>query len=266
MENSQATSRRIPALQRSPSKLWIVRHGESAGNVARDAAHAGGLPDIELETRDVDVPLSARGEQQSRALGRWFAAMPADARPEVVFSSPYLRARATAKLIEQSSGFAVGASGVVVDERLREKEFGILDRLTRLGIEQRHPDQAAARRLVGKFYYRPPAGESWCDVILRLRAVLDGISLHCAGKRVLIVGHQVVVLCMRYLLENMDEQAILAIDAEGDVANCAVTEYGVEADKESMGSLVLQRYNFVAPLEQEGAPVTREPDANVAAR
>lgn len=267
MKNSQATDRRIPALQRSPSKLWIVRHGESAGNVARDAAHAGGLPDIQLETRDVDVPLSPRGEQQSKALGRWFAAMPTDARPEVVFTSPYLRARATAKLVEQASGFAPGVSGIVVDERLREKEFGILDRLTRAGIEQRHPDQAASRRLMGKFYYRPPAGESWCDVILRLRAVLDSISLHCGGKRVLIIGHQVVVLCARYLLENMDERTILAIDSEGDVANCAVTEYGFEAEGDSAtGSLVLQRYNFVAPLEQEGAPVTHEPDASVAAR
>jgi broad specificity phosphatase PhoE len=55
----------------------------------------------------------------------------------------------------------------------------------------------------------PPAGESWCDVILRLRSVLDTISLHYRGKRVLIVGHQVVVLCLRYLLENMDEQTIL---------------------------------------------------------
>jgi probable phosphoglycerate mutase len=183
-----------------------------------------------------------------------------------VFTSPYLRARATAKLVEQASGFAPGASDIVVDERLREKEFGILDRLTRLGIEQRHPDQAASRRFMGKFYYRPPAGESWCDVILRLRAVLDSISLHCGGKRVLIIGHQVVVLCTRYLLENMNEQAIIAIDAEGDVANCAVTEYGFEAEGEGTGSLVLRRYNFVAPLEQEGAPVTREPDANVAAR
>jgi 2,3-bisphosphoglycerate-dependent phosphoglycerate mutase len=59
---------------------------------------------------------------------------------------------------------------------------------------------------------------------LRLRSVLDTISLHYGEKRVLVVAHQVVVLCMRYLLENMDEARILAIDAEGDVANCAVTE------------------------------------------
>ena len=252
--------------QHWPSKLWIVRHGESAGNVARDAAHAAGRADIEIDARDVDVVLSRLGERQSRALGRWFAAMPPDERPDVVLSSPYLRAQSTAAIIKDSSGLAPGCSGVVIDERLREKEFGILDRLTRLGIEQRHPEQAASRRLVGKFYFRPPAGESWCDVILRLRSMLDTISLHYAGKRVLIVGHQVVVLCMRYVIENMDEQTIVAIDAEGDVANCAVTEYCFEPAQDGDGSLLLKKYNFVTPLEREGAPVTSTPDANVAAR
>jgi broad specificity phosphatase PhoE len=187
-------------------------------------------------------------------------------RPDVVLSSPYLRAQSTAAAVQESSGFAANFAGLVIDERLREKEFGILDRLTRLGIEQRHPEQAASRRLVGKFYFRPPAGESWCDVILRLRSMLDTISLHYRGKRVLIVAHQVVVLCMRYVLENMDEETILAIDAEGDVANCAITEYSFEPGKDGEGSLVLKKYNFVAPLEREGAPVTFTPDANVAAR
>ncbi|WP_375411606.1 histidine phosphatase family protein [uncultured Bradyrhizobium sp.] len=252
--------------QRWPSKLWIVRHGESAGNVARDAAHAAGLADIAIDSRDVDVPLSPLGEQQSAALGRWFASMAPEARPEVVLSSPYLRARSTATAIHGSSGFATDFTGLVIDERLREKEFGILDRLTRLGIEQRHPEHAEARRLLGKFYFRPPAGESWCDVILRLRSVLDTISLHYRGKRVLIVGHQVVVLCMRYLLENMDEETILAIDAEGDVANCAVTEYSYERTTCGEEALVLTKYNFVAPMEREGTPVTSAPDANVAAR
>jgi broad specificity phosphatase PhoE len=252
--------------QHWPSKLWIVRHGESAGNVARDAALAAKRADIEIDARDVDVPLSPLGERQSRVLGRWFASMPPDQRPDVVLTSPYLRARSTAAIIQQSSGLAAGFSGFVIDERLREKEFGILDRLTRFGIEQRHPEQAASRRLLGKFYFRPPAGESWCDVILRLRSMLDTISLHYGGKRVLIVGHQVVVLCMRYVLENMDEQTIVAIDAEGDVANCAVTEYGFVPGKDGDGALVLTKYNFVAPLQREGAPVTSTPDANIAAR
>jgi 2,3-bisphosphoglycerate-dependent phosphoglycerate mutase len=252
--------------QRWPERLWIVRHGESAGNVARDAANAAGLALIDIVDRDVDVPLSALGEEQSRALGRWFAGLPAGERPNVVLTSPYLRARRTAELVEEAGGLCAEQSSFVVDERLREKEFGVLDRLTRTGIERHHPDQAEFRRILGKFYHRPPGGESWCDVILRLRSALDTISLHHSGCRVLIVGHQVVVLCLRYLLEAMTEDEVLAVDATGEVANCSITEYGFDPGKGTGGELALRRYNFVAPLEDAGAPVTSEPDAMVATR
>jgi len=101
---------------------------------------------------------------------------------------------------------------------------------------------------------------------LRLRSALDTMSLHYDGCRVLVVAHQVVVLCLRYLVEHMTEEQILAIDAAGDVANCAVTEYRLDADRGQHGELILHRYNFVAPLEDRGTPVTTEPDAAVAAR
>src|SRR5215212_4391670 len=81
--------------QNWPSVIWTVRHGESAGNVARDAADAAGMPTVDIDVRDVDVPLSPLGERQSQALGRWFAAMPAHERPSIVLTSPYLRARQT---------------------------------------------------------------------------------------------------------------------------------------------------------------------------
>ena len=251
---------------RWPERLWIVRHGESAGNVARDAAHAAGLPRIDIDARDVDVPLSSLGEQQGAALGRWFAAMPEGERPQIVLTSPYLRARATADQVEAAGGLCPDAEPAAVDERLREREFGILDRLTRAGIQELQPEQAQFRRLIGKFYHRPPGGESWCDVILRLRSALDTVSLHYPQKRVLIIGHQVVVLCLRYLLENLDEAGLLAIDAEGDVVNCGVTEYRFNPGVGPDGGLELIRYNFTAPLEKAGAPVTSAPDAVVAAR
>ena len=251
---------------RWPVTLWIIRHGESAGNVARDEAHAAGLPRIALTTRDVDVPLSPRGVEQAEALARWFAERPAEGRPEVVLSSPYVRAVQTADIIARGGGLAPEAPAHCLDERLREREFGVLDRLTTLGIRELYPQQAEQRGQLGKFYHRPPGGESWCDVILRLRSALDTLSLHYAGRRVLIVGHQVVVLCLRYLLEKLTEAEILAIDAEGDVANCGVTEYRFDGTAGPSGGLTLCNYNFIAPLEQVGAPVTTAPDKPVAVK
>jgi broad specificity phosphatase PhoE len=216
-----------------------------------------GLAEINIDHRDIDVPLSANGEDQAIALGRWFGRNGADGVPEVVIASPYARARRTAELIAQHGNFA--DTEFSLDERLREKEFGVLDRLTTAGILERFPEQARFRNLLGKFYHRPPAGESWCDVVLRLRSLMDTIGLHHAGQDVLIVSHQVVVLCLRYLLERLSEQEILAIDREGDVANCSITEYHFVDGPRRGGDLVLQRYNFVAPLEQHGAEVTAEP-------
>jgi broad specificity phosphatase PhoE len=260
-----------PSSRRWPDRLWIVRHGQSAGNVARDAADAAGHAVIDIAGRDVDVPLSALGERQSAALGRWFAALPDGERPTVVLASPYLRARQTARAVCDAGGVRRGAR-TVVDERLREKEFGILDRLTSRGIVERYPEQSEARARIGKFYHRPPGGESWCDVILRLRSVLDTVSLHHAhpGSRVLVVAHQVVVLCMRYLIEEMTEEQVLAVDRAADVANCGVTEYALAdddgPDDGGGGRLALAAYNFVAPLEEAGTPVTAVPDAPAGAR
>lgn len=251
--------------QRWPAKLWIVRHGQSAGNVARDAADAAGLGEIDLEIRDVDVPLSELGGRQAAAVGRWFAGLPAGDKPEVILSSPYLRARQTAKAICEAGGATGEARPPLIDERLREREFGILDRLTTAGVMARFPDQAAHRASLGKFYHRPPGGESWVDVILRLRSALDTISLHHADRRVLIVCHQVVVLCFRYILEEMDEAEILGIDRAGEVINCGVCTYDFEpADPTATPTLLA--YNFAAPMVEEGAPVTSAPDAPVAAR
>lgn len=69
----------------------------------------------------------------------------------------------------------------------------------------------------------------------------------------LVVAHQVAVLCLRYLLETMTEAQILGIDAEAEVANCSVTEYGFVPQESTTGKLALERYNFVAPVAQGGA-------------
>jgi len=241
-----------------PERIWVVRHGQSAGNVARDHAEANNITLIELEHRDADVPLSQLGKRQSQALSAWVAGLAEHQQPQVVLASPYVRARQTAQAVADVLG---GDRYLVIDERLREKEFGILDRYTSSGIVATFPELAAQRRLVGKFYFRPPGGESWCDVILRLRGVVGDLQRNHAGTRVMIIAHQVIVNCMRYLLEGMDEQTILDIDRQGDVPNCGITEYHASQS----GQLALVHANFIAP-ELAQTPTTVLPDQPAGAR
>ena len=252
--------------QNWPERLYLVRHGQSQGNVARDAADEAGLHEIGIDVRDVDVPLSDLGIRQTKAAGRWFAALPRDERPELILSSPYVRARQTADIICKADALAGGPARTIVDERLREREFGIFDRLTTIGIRERFPDEAAHRRRLGKFYHRPPGGESWADVVLRLRSMLNTISLHYCDKRVLIVCHQVVVLCFRYILEGLDEETILRIDKQSDVLNCGIAAYDFEPDAHGICIPELALWNYGAPLEEEEAAKTSEPDAMAGTR
>lgn len=251
--------------QHWPQRLWLVRHGQSEGNVARDVAHLAGHARIELGARDVDIPLSPLGAEQSNALGQWFGQLDEMSRPDVLLASPYVRAMQTARHFQDAGG-SMREQPICMDERLREKEFGILDGLTTSGVALHHPDQAEFRRILGKFYHRPPGGESWCDVIFRLRSLMDTVSLHYGGRRVMIIAHQVVVLCLRYVIENLDERQILEIDSQADVANCAVTEYRFDAAQGKDGNLVLDRYNDIRHLEQMNAAITRAPDPIIGAR
>ena len=223
-----------------PRRIDLIRHGQSAGNVANDAAHAARLEELELEIRDMDVPLSDLGCEQARALGTWMAGV----EPDLVVSSPYRRAIDTARLALEAAG---RDRPINSDERLREREFGILDRLTRAGIEARHPDQAAARTFLGKMYHRPPGGESWVDVADRVRSFYRDLRLDHEGEHVVVVAHQAVILLFRYVLEDLTEEEILAIDAQADVANTAVTTF----EGDGTDAPVLTVFNDAAHLPDE---------------
>jgi len=78
---------------------------------------------------------------------------------------------------------------------------------------------------------------------------------------VLIVCHQVVVLCFRYILEELDEAAILEIDKQAEVLNCGICQYEFDADPSGLCVPTLSLWNYGTPLESEGAPKTSAPDA-----
>jgi broad specificity phosphatase PhoE len=237
-----------------PRRIFLARHAESIGNLARVTAEANGEELIDIAERDMDVPLSPTGELQARALGRWLGA---EGRPTAIYASPYVRAAETARLACEEAGIA---EPLQYDERLREREFGVLDRLTRAGIEARFPAEAEARGRVGKFYYRPPGGESWCDVALRVRSVIDSVGREHADGDLLVVTHEVVVMVFRYVLERLTEAEVLGLSTERELANCSITEYRVSAEDGARPELV--QYDFVP----EGMPVTAEPDVARAPR
>ena len=233
-----------------PQVVWLVRHGESMGNVADAHAQQTKAGRLELDVRDPDVPLSDTGRAQAEALGKWLADLPEDERPTAVLSSPFNRALTTAQLATGDLG-----NRVRTDERLRERDFGAFDGMTGTGIRDQFPDEAKRRDLLGKFYYRPPGGESWADVALRIRSLLATEALRHDCERLLIVAHQAVIMVFRYVLEELTEQELLAVDKEEQVANASLTRYEVDA----AGNLHLTAFNEVVHLEDED--VTEEPDA-----
>ncbi len=210
----------------NPKSLWLVRHGESTANIARHKAEAEKLPTIDFPERESDVSLSDVGIEQSITLGKWFENQ--SEKPTIIYASPYLRASETARIIAENANFENVKT--FYDERLRERELGIFDRLTKLGAMEKYAEECAKRENSGKFYYRPIGGESWCDVALRVRSFWRDVGEMNAGENVLIVTHEAVIRLFRYVLENLTEAEILAIDRACDVENCAVTSYRFDAD------------------------------------
>jgi broad specificity phosphatase PhoE len=230
-------------------ELLLVRHGESLGNVAAAQAHAEGAHVIEVPARDPDVELSDLGREQATAVGAVLAALPPEERPQALVCSPYVRALETARLACGSAGYEVP---IRLDERLRDRELGILDLLTWLGVQRLLPQEAKRRRWLGKFYHRPPGGESWADVVLRLRSFLHDALAEPHTDRIVLFSHDAVITLVRYVLEGMREADVLALATREPVLNASVTRLRRSRD----GAWELKEYNDVSHLQTAGAPVT----------
>ena len=232
--------------------LGVVRHGQSTGNVIAQAAESGGAEVIDIEERDADVPLSPLGREQAAAVGSFLAGLPPGERPQIAVVSPYLRTRQTAELALAEAGIPM-----VVDERLRDRELGVLDLLTGRGVQARLPDEAARRSRLGKFYYRPPGGESWADVLLRLRSLLREVRQDHPDGRVLLIAHDASVMMIRYLAEGLDEAELMAIAHRTSIANCSISTW-----RRTDGRLRPELFNAVDHLHREGAPPTKQEDVD----
>ena len=240
------------AVQRAGVReLILVRHGESVGNVAASHAELSGLEAIDLDTRDADTPLSPLGEEQAAALGSWLRDCGSGEEPQAAWSSPYVRAVQTATIAMREAGSDLALR---TDERLRDRELGILDLLTTTGVDVRYPAESARRRHLGKFYYRPPGGESWADLALRVRAFLCDLDRVEHGRRVLVVAHDAVIMTVRYVCEGLSELDVLELARRTPVQNAAVTRLLRTSDGWSATAV-----NDDAHLVHEDTPVTQHP-------
>jgi broad specificity phosphatase PhoE len=220
--------------------------------VAAATAVAADAEVIDIGLRDADVGLSPVGLDQAKALGPALREWLPDTDPTSVWSSPYTRAVETGRIALEVAGLDLPMS---IDERIRDRELGVMDLLTSKGVAARFPDEVERRRWLGKFYHRPSGGESWADVILRVRSFLSDLDRLEDGKRVLIVCHDLLVLTFRYICEALSEQQMLEIGATTPVKNVSVTRLVRNADL----TWTLAGFNDVTHLEQQDVSVTRHP-------
>lgn len=224
-----------------PEHLVLVRHAESERNIWKEIATAKGELVYGGELRDMDVPLTPTGEKQAVATGQRLGS---EFKFDRFFASPFKRTMQTARLMADQFGYR---GEITEDERLREIDFGILDGLTKHGVADQYPEETRRKEKLLKYHYRPPAGENYPDVALRVHSFLGTLNRETSGESVLVVCHSVVLLVFRKLLERLSEKQLLEIDAEKsmEVVNCSVTHYSFDAAAGRNGKLVLREFNRV---------------------
>ena len=175
------------------ARLILIRHGESVANAARRFTWGSG------------EPLSRRGREEALAAGRLLLER---FDPVALFSSPYVRALETARLI----GRVLGLDPSVV-EALREQDFGAMRGRPYAELPGREPNLGAAL-----WRLRPPGGETLEEVARRAGPALDEIAERHLGEQVVVVSHGGVMAALRaWAAGGFDQAPVVSANAAGYV-------------------------------------------------
>jgi probable phosphoglycerate mutase len=168
-------------------ELYFIRHGETAWNL--EGRYQGAR----------DIPLNETGRAQAdrngQLLKRLLERSGRSTKEFDWYVSPLSRARETMDRVRQAFGGAP-LPEVVSDDRLIEISFGIYE-------GQLHTELAAsAMPIAGErdasfWYFRPPQGESYDDLALRILAFGKALP-----RRAIIVSHGGVLRVLRRLIEE----------------------------------------------------------------
>ena len=136
------------------NRIWLVRHGETEWS--KSGQHTG----------RTDIPLTAMGEQQAKALGRHLAGH----QFALVLTSPLSRARETCRL----AGFATTAE---VSDDLLEWDYGIYEGRTTAAVRAEQPGWSIWTTSIPKGETVEQVGERTRRVIARADAVDGDVAL-----------------------------------------------------------------------------------------
>ncbi|GAA0913011.1 histidine phosphatase family protein [Nonomuraea longicatena] len=221
-----------------PARIYAVRHGQSEKNLAYQQA---GAEPLVYPRGDDEFTLTGRGRQQASDLGRYLAGLPGSEAPELVWCSPYLRALDT--WAHALRAWGVEPPPVTVDPRLRDREMGVLSDHNAAAAARWFPEEAQRARRDGEYGFRPSGGESFGDVVDRLRRFMADLAGHADGRRVLIVAHDAIVLLLRHVLAGTPDAHLAAIHAHAPVHNASVSTW-----HRVNGRLEVHRFNDTAHL------------------
>ena len=153
------------------TQLILIRHGETLWNTERRMQG------------QLDSPLTSRGPWQAQQLGVRLKTQPFT----TLYSSDLPRAARTAEQIAVATGHQI-----VIDERLRERHFGVFEGLTQKEMQSCEPD-AYVRFMSRDPHYAVPGGESPAAFFARCRAALEELAIRHAGETIAVVTHGLVL-------------------------------------------------------------------------
>lgn len=192
---------------------------------------------------EAEIPLTKLGQTQAYETGRALSAN--QGVPDVIFVSPYTRARQT--LEHLTSGWPkLKNVRVIVDERIRERNIGTLEIFgDPLILYILKPIQARLSRLQGPYHYRWPQGESIVDVQSRNRQWFQTLTRDHSEKFVLVISHGLTISSIRGLLERWTPEEFIQVDHKDPPRNCSLTIYRGDPNLGDDGKLVLKDYNKI---------------------
>lgn len=206
-----------------PIDLVLVRHGQSEGNAAKRLSEKGDhavFTEKFMNRHSASFRLTDLGRSQADKAGEWIRKeFPAFDR---CFVSEYLRA------METAAHLALPNAEWRADFYLTERDWGDLDICPENEREEKFGD-ALKRRVAEPFFWRPPNGETFADLCLRVDRVLHTLHRECQDKRVIIVCHGEVMRAFQIRIERMSQtrfrELTFSKEPEEKIYNCQIIHY-----------------------------------------